>query len=93
MINKHDVVREMTNPTVKTEVTVYSKTPCGGCDFTKNWLDEHNIAYKTVEDADQDSEVMDQMRKHGYMGFPVVTVGSWDNGWSGINLNRLEGLL
>lgn len=75
------------------EVTVYSKTPCGACDFTKNWLKQHDIDFTPVEGADKQPEVMKEIQKHGYMGFPVVTVGSWDNGWSGINMDRLEGLL
>ena len=74
------------------KLTVYSKPNCGGCDFTKNWLDENNVPYKAI-DAYEDADVMAELQSHGFMSFPVVTGGSVDNAWTGFEINRLEELL
>lgn len=72
-------------------ITVYSKPACGACDITKQWLDNNNIEYESI-DAYEDEEAMKELQKHGFMSSPVVKVDTWDNAWSGFNLERLEKL-
>ena len=74
-----------------TKITVYSKPNCGACELTKNWLKENNIDFTAV-DASENQEAMDEIILHGFLGFPVVTVGNFDNAWSGFNYQRLEEL-
>ena len=74
------------------KVTVYSKPNCGACDITKGWLAQHDIEFEAV-DAYEDADAMAELQSHGFMSFPVVTVGSFDNAWKGFEINRLEELL
>ena len=74
------------------KVTVYSKPNCGACDITKTWLDNNNVPYKAIN-AYEDADAMAELQSHGFMSFPVVTVGSFDNAWAGFEINRLEELL
>ena len=73
-------------------ITVYSKPNCGACDITKQWLDSNNLPYESIN-AYEDEQAMAELQKHGFMSFPVVTVNSFDNAWTGFELNRLEELL
>ena len=74
------------------KIVVYSKPNCGACDITKQWLDSNNVPYVTI-DAYEDEQAMREIQSHGFMSFPVVTVGSFDNAWPGFEINRLEELL
>lgn len=73
------------------KITVYSKPNCGACDITKQWLDGNNIEYEAI-DAYEDEEAMKELQEHGFMSFPVVKVDTWDNAWTGFDINRLEEL-
>ena len=73
-------------------ITVYSKPSCQACDLTKTWLDSNNVPYTAV-DAYEDADAMAELQSHGFMSFPVVTVGSFDNAWTGFEISRLEELL
>lgn len=74
------------------KVTVYSKPNCGGCDFTKQWLDNNNVPYESIN-AYEDEQAMAELQSHGFMSFPVVTVNGFDRAWTGFEIDRLEGLL
>ena len=74
------------------KITVYSKPNCGACDITKQWLDSNNVPYTAI-DAYEDEQAMLGLQSHGFMSFPVVTVGSFDNAWTGFEISRLEELL
>lgn len=74
------------------KITVYSKPNCGACDITKQWLDGNNVPYTAI-DAYEDEQSMREIQSHGFMSFPVVTVGSFDNAWTGFEISRLEELL
>lgn len=74
------------------KITVYSKPNCGACDITKQWLDSNKVPYTAIN-AYEDEQAMRELQSHGFMSFPVVTVGSFDNAWTGFEINRLEGLL
>ena len=74
------------------KITVYSKPNCQACDLTKIWLDNNNLPYTAI-DAYEDADAMAEIQSHGFMSFPVVTVGSFDNAWTGFEIDRLEELL
>ena len=74
------------------KITVYSKHNCQACDLTKAWLDSNNVPYTAI-DAYEDADAMAELQAHGFMSFPVVAVGSFDNAWTGFEIDRLEELL
>ena len=74
------------------KITVYSKSNCQACDLTKQWLDSNNVSYVAI-DAYEDADAMAELQSHGFMSFPVVTVGSFDNAWTGFEIDKLEELL
>ena len=74
------------------KIIIYSKPNCGACDLTKTWLDDNNLEYTAIN-AYEDADAMAGLQSHGFMSFPVVTVGSFDNAWGGFEINRLEELL
>ena len=74
------------------KIIIYSKPNCGACDLTKTWLDDNNLEYTAI-DAYEDADAMAELQSHGFMSFPVVTVGSFDNAWAGFEISRLEELL
>lgn len=78
--------------TINKTVTVYTKPQCGGCMLTMSWLDNNNIPYRTI-DVTEDVNAMADIVQHEFMGLPVVTVGGFDNAWSGFEVSRLEELL
>ena len=73
------------------EVIVYSKQPCSGCDFTKQWLKEHHIPFEERR-IDLSPDAMQRIVDLGFMGVPVVEV-SGEAPWAGVNVDRLQGLL
>ena len=73
-------------------IKVYSKPSCQACDLTKAWLDNNNVPYAAIN-AYEDANAMAELQSHGFMSFPVVTVGSFDRAWTGFEIDRLEELL
>lgn len=53
------------------KITVYSKPNCMQCDFTKRFLDQHNLEYTAV-DVMQDSEALARVQELGFQSLPVV---------------------
>lgn len=53
------------------KITVYSKPNCMQCDFTKRFLDQHNLEYTAV-DVMQDSEALARVQALGFQSLPVV---------------------
>lgn len=74
------------------KIIVYSKPSCQACDLTKTWLDNNNIPYTAV-DVTEDEQALADLKLHGFMSVPVVTVGGWDNAWADFRPDRLEELL
>ncbi len=74
------------------KITVYSKPNCQACDLTKMWLDNNDLSYTAIN-AYEDEKAMAEIQENGFMSFPVVTVGSFDNAWTGFEIDRLEELL
>ena len=74
------------------KVTIYSKPDCGACDLVKTWMANNSVKYDAI-DAFEDKQAMADLAEHGFMSFPVITVGGWSNSWIGYNLNKMEELL
>ena len=74
------------------KVTIYSKPDCGACDLVKMWMDNNGVEYDAI-DAFEDKQAMAELQSHGFMSFPVITVGGWSNSWIGYDLNKMEELL
>ena len=73
-------------------ITVYSKPGCGGCQFTKMWLEKNNIEFVEI-DVTKDPQGMQDIKDYGFKSLPVVSVGSLDNAWTGYDEARLSELL
>ena len=73
-------------------IKLYTKHNCGACDITKQWLDNNNLEYTTVN-VQEDPDAMAEIQEKGYMQLPVVNVNDWETHWSGFEFQRLEGLL
>ena len=73
-------------------VKVYTKTVCQPCRFTKEFLKNNSIPFIEVNIEEQPSAI-DELKLAGYMGVPVVAVGSLDNSWQGFRPDRLEELV
>ena len=72
------------------KVTVYSKTACGKCVFTKKWLESKGIPYEEKR-TDLDEDARNEVIEMGYQELPVVVVG--DKHWSGYQPDKLEELV
>lgn len=73
-------------------VKVYTKTTCQPCKFTKGFLKDNNIPFIEINIEEQPSAI-DELKLAGYMGVPVVAVGSLDNSWQGFRPDRLDELV
>lgn len=72
------------------QVTVYTKSGCGRCVFTKKWLESHNIPY-TEKRTDLDDNARKEVEELGYQSLPVVVAG--DMHWSDFRPDMLEKLV
>ncbi|EFR31064.1 glutaredoxin-like protein NrdH [Eremococcus coleocola] len=52
-------------------VTVYSKPNCMQCNFTKKYLDDKGISYKSV-DIFEDASALEHVQALGFQSVPVV---------------------
>ena len=52
------------------KITVYSKPNCMQCDFTKRFLDQHNLEYTAV-DVMQDSDALARVQALGDFQVPL----------------------
>ena len=73
-----------------TKVTVYSKTACGKCVFTKKWLESKGIPYEEKR-TDLDDDARNEVIEMGYQELPVVVAGH--EHWSGYQPDKLEELV
>ena len=73
-----------------TKVTVYSKTACGKCVFTKKWLESKGIPYEEKR-TDLDEGARNEVIEMGYQELPVVVAG--DKNWSGYQPDKLAELV
>lgn len=72
-------------------VTVYSKPNCMQCQFTKQFLEEHNIPFE-MKDVMADDEAMAAVKALGFSSLPVVAIEG-EEAFSGFRPDRLEALV
>lgn len=53
------------------ELIVYSKPGCGGCNFTKKYLQKSNIEYKEIN-VIENEEGLKRIKEFGHSSLPVV---------------------
>ena len=72
-------------------VTVYSKSGCPQCVFTKKFLESQNI-YFTEKRVDLNEIFLKEVTAMGYRSLPVVTSDQEDY-FFGYNINKLQDLV
>lgn len=72
-------------------ITVYSKSGCPECTFTKKYLESENIAYEEKR-VDLDEAYLEEVILLGYRTLPVVKVDE-DETFTGYRPERLENLV
>lgn len=73
------------------QITVYSKSGCPQCMFTKKFLEAEQIAF-TEKRVDIDPVSLEEVREMGYSSLPVVTDGK-GNSFTGYQPDMLESLV
>lgn len=72
------------------KVTVYSKTGCMQCIFTKKWLKERNVPY-TELNVEEDNESLSVVKEMGYQAVPVIVTET--ENWYGFQPDKLAKLV
>ena len=54
-------------------ITVYSKSGCPECTFTKKYLDDKGVDYSTL-DVFADEEALNHIKSLGFQSLPVVEI-------------------
>ncbi|MFH1354335.1 MAG: glutaredoxin domain-containing protein [bacterium] len=55
-------------------VTIYTTKTCGFCKAEKDFLDEHNIQYSTIDVGVDQARAREMIERSGQMGVPVTTI-------------------
>ena len=73
------------------KLTVYSKTDCMQCNFTKKWLTEHGIEYEEIN-VEEDEAGLNYIKDElGYQAVPVVVTPT--ENWYGFRPDKLAELV
>jgi len=72
-------------------ITVYSKSGCAECTFTKKYLEAEKIPYEEKR-VDTNDDYLDEVRLLGYRSLPVVKIGDKKT-FNGYQPERLEDLV
>lgn len=72
-------------------VTIYSKSGCPQCVFTKKFLESQNISF-TEKRVDLNETFLKEVTTMGYRSLPVVTSDQKDS-FFGYNMNKLQDLV
>ena len=73
------------------KLTVYSKTDCMQCNFTKKWLNEHGIEYEEIN-VEEDEAGLNYIKDElGYQAVPVVVTAT--ENWYGFRPDKLAELV
>ena len=70
-------------------IKLYSKPNCMQCLFTKQFLENNNIEYETI-DVSVDEKSLEYVKSLGFSAMPVVENG--EDKWFGFRPEKLEGL-
>jgi len=73
------------------DITVYSKSGCAQCVFTKKFLESQKIAFNEKK-IDENERYLEEVTKLGFHSLPVVTVNQ-EESFSGYDPNRLQNLV
>lgn len=71
-------------------IKVYGKPSCMQCQYTEQWLQEHNILYEKLDVTSQPT-ALERVKELGFQSLPVVEANGQE-AWSGFRPERLEGL-
>ena len=74
-----------------TEVIVYSTPTCPWCAKAKQFLDNHNVAYRSVDVTSDQAGLKEMMEISGQMGVPVIRFG--DQVVVGFDMPKLQELV
>ncbi|NEW62711.1 glutaredoxin-like protein NrdH [Granulicatella sp. zg-ZJ] len=69
-------------------IIVYSKPNCMQCQFTKQFLEEHQVDF-IVKDVMESDEAMAEVKDLGFSSLPVVVIDG-EEPFSGFRPDRLE---
>ncbi len=72
-------------------ITVYSKSGCAECIFTKKLLESKKISFQEKR-VDLNAEYLEEVLSLGYKSLPVVTIGDEET-FTGYQPGRLEQLV
>ena len=72
-------------------ITVYSKSGCPECTFTKKYLESENISYEEKR-VDLNETYLEEVVLLGYRTLPVVKINE-DETFTGYRPERLENLV
>ncbi|MEY8292600.1 glutaredoxin domain-containing protein [Carnobacteriaceae bacterium 52-44] len=72
-------------------ITVYSKSGCPECTFTKKYLEAENISYEEKR-VDLNETYLEEVVLLGYRTLPVVKINE-DETFTGYRPERLENLV
>ena len=73
------------------KLTVYSKTDCMQCNFTKKWITEHGIEYEEIN-VEEDEAGLNYIKDElGYQAVPVVVTPT--ENWYGFRPDKLAELV
>ncbi|GAA4064155.1 glutaredoxin family protein [Amphibacillus indicireducens] len=72
-------------------ITIYSKSGCPECVFTKKFLESENVSFEEKR-VDQNKAYLDEVVLLGYSSLPVIQIGL-DETFNGYNPERLEKLV
>lgn len=56
-------------------VTIYTTKTCGYCRASKDFFNEHGIAYTEIDVGADEVKAREIIEKSGQMGVPVIVVG------------------
>lgn len=72
-------------------IVVYSKPKCVQCEFTKNYLKEHDVVF-VEKDITASNDNLEEAKKTGFSMMPIV-VSDTLSAFSGFRIDLLEKLV
>ena len=72
-------------------ITIYSKSGCPECVFTKKFLEAEDITYQEKR-VDQNEDYLNEVVNLGYRSLPVVQIDDNET-FNGYNPERLQNLV
>ncbi len=76
---------------MKMTITVYSKSGCPECVFTKKYLETENVSY-IEKRVDKNEDYLEEVTLLGYRSLPVIKIDD-DETFTGYRPEKLENLV